>query len=194
MIQKRLRLILAGCMLLLGLGLLWTVKEKMFQAMFSYRMIDERTRNSGFSKSPLFLGLGSYKYDDSEDVDLVMLIEDALQFTDMRLSFAAKNIRNDPDALLKHGRAHCVGYSAFFKATIEDLLESRHIEDVEVYHVFGEVHFAGINLHRFTSIDFLKDHDYNIVVNRRLGKTYFIDPSLHDILGIGFVRGNIKKT
>ena len=119
------------------------------------------------------------------------LFNDALHFTDMQLSFAATNTKNEPDALLKHGRAHCVGYSAFFKATLEELLEGHHIEDVEVYHVFGKVYLAGINLHRFTSRDFFKDHDYNIVVDRLSGNAYFVDSSLHDMTGIGFVRGSI---
>ena len=191
MVKKEHRSIMVGCILYLVLGSIWIFKDVMFQAMFSYKKIGERTHYSGFSDDSLFSGEGTYNSGDREDVDLVTLINDALHFSDMQLSFAATNTRNEPDALVKHGRAHCIGYSAFFKATLEELLERKDIEYVEVQHAVSEVYLAGINLHQFTSRDFFKDHDYNIVVDRLSGNAYFVDSSLHDMTGIGFVRGSI---
>ena len=78
MVRKEHRSIMVGCILSLVLGSIWIFKDVMFQSMFSYKKIGERTHYSGFSDDSLFSGEGTYNSGDREDVDLVTLINDAL--------------------------------------------------------------------------------------------------------------------
>ncbi len=173
--------------LLVVAGALFCTRGLIFRAIVSYKMVGVRTEFAGFTRKPDFDNLEKGAVAEAGDPE--ELIEKALIITSERLCFASTNTATNPNRLLTHKRADCVGYAAFFKSVFEDVSRDQK-RDLTVYHVVGKLHFLGIDIHPLFSSEFFKDHDYNIIVDHQNKRMYFVDPSLHDFLGIGFVNGS----
>ncbi len=189
--RGRKTLIKWAVVLFLVIGFTWVFREFLFQRFFCYKMTRVRDLNAGFNRQEPVTSLIKNEGDGMENsADVTGMIGYVLEFTDKHLAFSTRDTKIEPDDLLKHSKANCVGYAAFFKAVMDVIIESKGIKSVEVYHVVGKVHFFGVDLHSFTRSPVLRDHDYVIVVDLGERKTYFVDPSLHDFASIRFVRGD----
>jgi len=106
------------------------------------------------------------------------------RYTCRHLSFSLKSASNDIDLPQKH-EEHCVGYSAFFSATLNLAFRSNGI-DCRCVHARGRLFFLGIDLNSLLSDRNFRDHDYCIVKHDD-GETAIIDILLIDILVPAFI-------
>ena len=122
------------------------------------------------------------------------IIYNAIDLTTHRLSFASQKTEVDPN-LSFHGRqAHCVGYAAFFATACNFLIEKNGLqEEWKAEHIRGRIEFLGIDLHQFSADPFFRDHDFNLVENRRTGERYLVDASVRDVLGIHFLKNQKQR-
>ena len=165
-------------LLVAGLGILLSFRNVIFQTLFEYKPVKERTKYRGFDSY-----VGRDLYDtirkNSLDKDLMKKIESALNITKNHLSFSLFNAKNDPNELISYKKAHCVGYASFFQATLLELLKPG--SNIEINHLVGKVYFLGIDLHQFTSSPYFIDHDYVMITDYNSGNKYYVDPSLYDL-------------
>lgn len=108
-------------------------------------------------------------------------IKFAMDYSCDHLSFArANNIR--------HGRANCVGYAQLFSAVFNAYCKKNGIE-AYAKPVVGYISIFNVNLCRLTKSimpsrkmkNFVKDHDF-VEISTETG-TFYIDPTLKDVLG-----------
>ena len=113
------------------------------------------------------------------------IIRQAVDMTAGQLKFASQNTATDPNISFYGRRAHCVGYAAFFATTFNFLIKKNMEENNwRAKHVRGKIYFLGIDMHQFSDSPFFRDHDFNVVENRRTGEQYIVDASVRDVLGI----------
>lgn len=95
------------------------------------------------------------------------------------LSFSFANAEGNINKMYPKGKAHCVGYAAFFATTCQYAFSVNGI-DGKCRHKRGLIHICGLNVHApFADIGSLKDHDY---VRVSLGgKALTVDPSIEDV-------------
>jgi len=120
--------------------------------------------------------------------DLEGLVEAADDITTDQLYFVFRKAPHNPNQLMQAKAANCIGYSAMFNTIANYLIRKNNLEDrFEAKHRIGKLYLFGINLHRFFSSSFFKDHDYNEVKDLSTQQTFAIDPSISDYLRIGRV-------
>jgi len=118
------------------------------------------------------------------------LIDAVLDTTAQRLHFSAGKVSNDPAMLGKDSAANCIGYAALFKAILQKELASTGQADAyDVEQVIGQLNIGDRNLHKAFSSPFWKDHDIVRIRDKRTGSSIYVDPTLYDAVGIGFVSG-----
>ncbi len=118
------------------------------------------------------------------------IIEQSLRLTANQLRFTSGKNFTDPNQLFYSKTAHCVGYAAFFNITCQALLRNAKLENqFRVKHLRGKLTLLGFDLHRLTNSPFFRDHDFNVVEDLQTGKKIYVDASLQDVLGIGYVHG-----
>ena len=61
-------------------------------------------------------------------------------------------------------------------------------KEYEIQHKIGKLEFIGIDLHQYSDSPFLKDHDYNIILNKVTKEEVAIDASVSDYLWVKKVR------
>lgn len=117
------------------------------------------------------------------------IVKGALSFTGNALSFAATGTSNDPNVLMFSGRAHCVGYASFFTSICNFWLKHSNYEDEFIArHRVGQLHFLGIDIHKYFKSPFFKDHDFVTIEDRHTGEVIFtVDPTIYDYLAIKYV-------
>jgi hypothetical protein len=109
----------------------------------------------------------------------------ALDITSHFLSFRSSYTANDPNRSCSTGRAHCVGYSAFFNSTLNYITRKRKLQ-LQSEHLRGTISLFSINLNRFSDSPFWADHDYNCVTAAD-GTKLYTDPTLYDYSGIAYI-------
>lgn len=118
-------------------------------------------------------------------ISVESIAEIADQITNSELRFAASRTSNNPNELIDSKKAHCIGYSAMYNSIVNYLIVNNGLEkEIEAKHLVGEIDIFGINLHQFFTSSFFRDHDFNVVINKRTGEQIFIDPSVSDYLRI----------
>jgi hypothetical protein len=111
--------------------------------------------------------------------DIEKIILTTLNKTKNDLSF---NLYSDSNKVEITKTANCVGYTKYFnKYLISKLKESRR-GYVTVSHVRAKVLIFGNDVH-FIKSRSLKDHDISVIHDKINNKTYFVDPSLSEVLG-----------
>ena len=129
---------------------------------------------------------------DNQSIDSAVenIVKQALYLTANQLRFTSGKNFTDPNQLFYSKTAHCVGYAAFFNTTCQALLRKAKLENrYRVKHLRGKLTLLGFDLHRLTNSPFFRDHDFNMIEDLQTGKKIYVDASLRDVLGIGFVRG-----
>ncbi|MDP2388519.1 MAG: hypothetical protein Q8M29_19250 [Bacteroidota bacterium] len=148
----------------------------------SYRSTGVRS-NVGFSDKSVF-DLATNENDPEE------IIEESLALTSETLQFTFSKCDKDPNKLLKSKKANCIGYAAFCSAVCNQLFEENKMTDWKASPQIAKIYVLGINVHQYISSPFFKDHDFVKIENIKTGECYFVDPSLYDYTGIGWVRGS----
>lgn len=119
------------------------------------------------------------------------IIDIAKNQTNRRLKFSKKTSSNNPNNLIKNGKANCVGYASLFCSIGNHLIKTKNLDNkFRFNHLIGELDFLGINLHQFTTNSFFKDHDFNEIENLKTGEKTYIDLSISDYLKIDAVSVN----
>lgn len=125
------------------------------------------------------------------DPSIEQIITMALSLTSGKLNFTAENNYNDPNKLITSKTAHCIGYAAFFVTTCNYLLHNYNLsENWNVEPQIGQVYLLNTNLHKYFNSPFFKDHDFVTIQNKNTGQTFAVDPTVHDYLGIRFIKYN----
>lgn len=153
-----------------------------FQKSISYTQIGTR-KEIKLQDEKLIAQLGLAIYKDSLSMDEI--IEIARTKTNENVAFTTEKSSKNPNEVLKTGSANCIGYAALFNSILNYFIKKQQLEHkFKANHVFGKVYFLGIDLHQFFDTPFLKDHDYNEIVNLKTSKKYYIDLTVSDYLRI----------
>lgn len=121
------------------------------------------------------------------------IINIAKEKTNQKLSFTTDKSSRNPNEVLKTGKANCIGYSALFNSIVNYLIKNQKLErKFKANHLVGKIKFMGVDLHQFSESSFLKDHDYNEIINLETGKKIYVDPTLSDYLKINQVTAKTK--
>jgi hypothetical protein len=139
----------------------------------------------------------SYQFNVSNDNNLTDFdrIKESLNETKDLLSFSLDSKHNiRPDILLETRSAHCVGYAAYFNSKLNS-----YSSDLKSRHIRAKILIFGIDVHQlfnnqWIQIRSLADHDICIVVNSKTGETYFVDPSLSEILGNLIIKQDLNRS
>ena len=121
--------------------------------------------------------------------DLDGIVRIAKAITEEELAFTTGPAETNPNRLMHTAKANCVGYAATF-ASIASYLVKRYglQEEIAVEHHVGHLLLFGINVHQLFDDPFFKDHDYNVVRDRRTGERVAVDVTVSDYLGVEWVR------
>ena len=134
--------------------------------------------------------------DNQTDPDIKQIIKLGLSITSRKLNFTADKNDTDPNKLIISKTAHCVGYASFFATTCNYLLEKYNLSDTwTAKPQAGQLHFLGTNIHDyltkfFKDTDFIKDHDFVTIENKKTGEILAVDPTANDYLRIDFITYN----
>lgn len=162
---------------------LFLFRGTIFRACIQYRPVGERP-SVDFSSPPPTL------QQQNPTTSLKQLISESLDYTCAHLQFSTINTSQHPDAVLKSGKANCIGYAALFAAVLRQNLTDKGLsERYEVKQLIGKLNWWGTDLHSLFHTPFFRDHDYNVIIDRHSGHRIFVDPSVTDYLGIARVRG-----
>lgn len=161
-----------------------------YRQFFSYKNFGDRrsyTVTDETFREYIDQEITAHKPQSASDV-----IQLALDITAARLHFSGAKNEIDPNKLMHSQAAHCVGYSAFFSATCNYILQQKNLWEWHSKPMAGQIYFLGINVHPYLPGPFLKDHDFNVIENTSTGKKYYVDPTLHDYSSIGYVYAHMN--
>lgn len=159
-----------------------------YRHLFNYKTIGER-------KSYIVTDKKLKEYIDSfvvtkkhENIDDVIIL--SLQITSSKLCFREAKNAIDPNVLINTTNAHCIGYSAFFSATCNYLLDKYGYSSKWTSKpLIGQIYFINTNIHNYFKSSFFKDHDYNVIINSETGERFYVDPTINDYFKIDYVAG-----
>jgi hypothetical protein len=161
-------------------------QKSLYKHLFSYKSIGHRT-------TYIATDIELTKYINNKTIyfkpaGINEIIKMSLQLTSDQLKFRVAKNENDPNILIKTKRAHCIGYSAFFSATCNYLLNKfGFAENWTSEPLIGQIYFCGTNVHQYFKSSFFKDHDFNSITNRKTGEKYFVDPTVNDYFFVDYV-------
>ncbi len=171
---------------LLTLLVLFLIRGWLFRQLVAYHNQAER---STFSLTNQILAQNIEN--QQIDTSIQNIVHRSLLFTTDHLRFTFEKCDTDPNLLFTSQKTNCVGYAAFFNTTCQALLRKEKLENrFLVKHLRGKLTLLGFDLHKLTSSPFFRDHDYNVVEDLETGKKIYVDASLKDVLGIGYVSGD----
>ncbi len=130
------------------------------------------------------------------DPDIKQIIKLGLSITSRKLNFTFDKNDTDPNKLIISKSAHCVGYASFFATTCNYLLEKYNLSDTwTAKPQAGQLDFLGTNIHKyftrfFKDRNFIKDHDFVTIENKKTGEILAVDPTANDYLRIDFITYN----
>lgn len=169
----------------LALLVLFLIRGWLFRHLVVYHAKNERPAFSLTNKN-LLQNIENQEVDTS----IQSIVRRSFTFTTDHLRFTFDKCDTDPNLLFASQKTNCIGYAAFFKTTCDALLRKEKLENrVRVKHLRGKLTLLGFDLHRLTSNPFFRDHDYNMVEDLKTGEKIYLDASLQDVLGIGYVSG-----
>ena len=115
----------------------------------------------------------------------------SLKITSEELSFTTKKCEYNPSSLILSPKTNCIGYSAFFTSTCNYLLSKYGYGDTwKAASLVGQLYLFGININTHFHSSFFKDHDFNVIENKKTGEKLYIDPTVNDYLDINFISSN----
>ena len=169
----------------LALLILFLTRGWIFRQLVTYNTQTERPAFS-LTNEALTQSIENQQIDTS----IQSIIRRSLVFTTDNLCFTFENCDTDPNLLFASQKTNCTGYAAFFNTTCQTLLRKEKLENrFRVKHLRGKLTLLGFDLHRLTDSPFFRDHDFNVVEDLETGNKIYVDASLQDVFGIGFVSG-----
>ncbi|UAY53502.1 hypothetical protein [Ferruginibacter albus] len=161
----------------------------LYRHFFFYKTISQRSTYSVSDKKLIsYIDSASITFKPESIKDI---IDFSLKLTAEKLQFKEAKNENDPNKLITSNNAHCVGYAAFFSAICNYLLQKFNFnEDWHSIPLVGQIYFCGINIHPFIHSSFYKDHDFDVIENKKTGEKYYTDPTINDYLKINYVTGS----
>ena len=188
--MKMLKRIVFAILLLLAAAVLF--RGPLYRFVVTYRSIGQRADYAATNGVLLWHMYDHAAQKDSPDVREI--IKSSLATTSKLLTFSFSGSDNDPNLLIETLHANCIGYAAMFSAICNYRLKRHGLDDRWVAtHEIGQLYLFGLNVHRWFSSPFFKDHDFVIVGNRATGESYAVDPSLNDYLRIDFVKAEKRN-
>lgn len=171
--------------LLVAIG--WMFRGWLYTHLLTYRSVGVRAAVYATSHRDLIAYLDSGAK-NADKMAIEDLIRRALSLTSEKLHFADNQTDIDPNKLIHSGKAHCVGYAAFFATTCNYLLKKQGLADTwEAKPQIGQLYCLGINVHPYFHSPFFKDHDFVTIENKNSKQIWAVDPTVHDYLGVDFV-------
>ncbi|MCC8361003.1 hypothetical protein [Salinimicrobium sediminilitoris] len=117
-----------------------------------------------------------------------VIIEDALKITAHHLKFTMGTSEVDPNKLIKSNYSNCVGYATFFSAVCNYLIFMNSLSGEWIAKPkTAEIYFLNINVHKYFSSAFFKNHDVVIIENIKTGELLAVDPTLYDYGKVKFI-------
>ena len=166
--------------------LLFLFRGTVFRSLITYHDVG--------SRPAIELGnqdlIQAIKYESNgQHLDINDITEIARALTTAHLSFTIGKASVNPNELVKTKKANCVGYAAMFNAIAMYMIQEEDLDkEYEIQHKIGKLEFIGIDLHQYSDSPFLKDHDYNIILNKVTKEEVAIDASVSDYLWVKKVR------
>jgi hypothetical protein len=158
----------------------------LFRWAVSYELVGEKRVYE--VKDKKLIGLIEQELKDSSLTAYDILIH-AEEITSAHLHFTFDKCDVDPNDLVNSKSANCVGYAAFTAGVANYLLEKNKLSRFHrAVPLKGKVYLFGFNVHQLFSSPFFRDHDFIMLENTKSGETYYADPTVHDYLGVDFVR------
>jgi len=128
-------------------------------------------------------------YMEANHVSIEKEIQRALNFTSQTLYFTTANTSQQLLQLLENSKANCIGYGNFFKHRLQFQLKNGELVDqYELQQWRGKLYILGWDLHSLFDDPFWKDHDFNIIIDKKTGEQIAVDATLFDYSGIRKVR------
>ena len=122
----------------------------------------------------------------SEQLDLQKIVNISTKITNQYLKFTFQRASNNPNKIVLTGKGNCIGYAALFSAVANYLINKAEGQDrFQSKHLVGKLDFLGIDLNALFTSPFYKNHDYNLIEDKKTGVVLLIDPSLDDYLYLG---------
>ncbi|QQS06223.1 MAG: hypothetical protein IPK50_04850 [Fibrobacterota bacterium] len=176
--------------LLVGLVCVWCLRGAIFRLCVSYHPIGERAipPRTPAVASAWFYAHG-FIFSDPE-----VLADRALDFTDDHLVYRFSRTSSDPDRLLESHRAHCVGYALLCASAIRTGLASSGLDkNWSVHARVVKLSLFGVDVHPYLPGAFFRDHDVVELREKSSGRSIWLDPSLHEVVGIDRIRAETKN-
>ena len=154
-----------------------------YRTVVGYRATGERTLYMATNKQ-LIQYIDENDKENSNIEDIVKL---SLWITSQKLTFSTEKTERDPNKLIHTKKANCIGYSLFYSAVCNYLLEKHSLSDWQARPQIGQIYAFGVNLHSWLQHPFLQDHDFVLIKNKKTHEKIAVDPSVYDYLRINFV-------
>lgn len=159
----------------------------------TYKPIEQRNVIFSITDSKLIADIEKKNsLEQNDDIEAVIL--KSLEITSKHLNFTMSNKNEiNPNKLIETKNAHCIGYSSFYIAVIDNILKRKNLEkEWIITHNVGQLYIFSFNIHNYINSSFFKDHDFVTIKNKRTQQEYSIDPTLYDYTGIVKIKTNVK--
>ena len=186
--MKRLRNILLTIAALLLSAYLF--RGFLYRHTVDYKIVSRRT--SYIISNDSLSSFISQSIEENQKTDVRSLTNLAIDITADKLNYCISNTRNDPNQLITHQRAHCVGYAAFTATVCNELFRKFNLKEWKATPEVGHLYFLGMNVHNWFNSPFLADHDFVLIENKTTGERLLVDPTISDYLDINFVTERIE--
>lgn len=187
--KKRLTKFFKRFLITLGIVflLLFLFRGMIYQSLVEYVDLDAR-RSYAITDDSLKAYIDSRLPDEKfSDIHTISAISQSI--TSDILSFSLTSKVADPNILWETREANCVGYAAFTAAVMNYMIEQLYDDRSWSAEPRRGILVCGwINLNKLFHNKYFKDHDFVLIRNSESGVEIYIDPSVHDYLGVEEVK------
>jgi len=168
----------------IALLVLFIIGYQVLERGISYKIIGYRDYNQKLDKK--HLNQLNYQFGYAYDATEKDLLQFVLGITSVTLDFDMhKNSLQNPNAIIDRKSGHCKMYSYLIASSYNQLAKLNKISG-NCRVAYGHVYLYGVNLHRFSSDSFFRDHDFNVIKDN--SGVHAVDAILHDYLWIDQIR------
>lgn len=129
---------------------------------------------------------------EGDITDIEEIVNLSLDITSKTLQFKLDSKEKDPKKLIPTGEVNCMGYASFNAAVGNYLINKYNLKDWKAKPVKGKLYLFGYEITSKSKESYFKDHDFVIFYNKNTKDEIYIDPSVHDCLGIDKVDKYVK--
>ncbi len=169
--------------LVCSLAIIVIFRGWLYRHCVNYTILDYR---QSYTPDKAFRDFVDSKKKDTKINSVEDIIKLSLKITSDELSFTTSKCEYNPNSLIHSQKTNCIGYSAFFNSTCNYLL-TEYEYDWNSLSLVGQQQLFGANINKHLHSAFFKDHDFNVIENKKTGEKYFVDPTVNDYLWIDFV-------